>query len=84
VHSECQLGCDNALPYGSNCQTVTEKIECCIKDAQRAVCRRACEAFIDGDNGNTTDYILQSLWAGIAYDIDMAGCAFKGIRFIFF
>lgn len=71
VEEQCRQLCNDSLPYGSNCQTITEKYGCCVTDVQRAVCRRAC----------VCEYYAGTWWshwcaikAGVLYDIDLASC----------
>ncbi len=71
VEEQCRQLCNDSLPYGSNCQTFTEKYDCCVTDVQRAVCRRAC----------VCEYYAGTWWshwcavkAGVLFDIDLAAC----------
>ncbi len=71
VEERCRLGCNDSLPYGSNCQTVTEKYGCCLTDVQRATCRRMCMCYY---YENTWWSYWCAAQAAILADIDLAGC----------
>ncbi len=82
VMESCRQGCNADFPYGSNCQTITEKYGCCITDVQRAACRRLCFCHYYAGRPDA------SLWyaaycggsTGALFDIDVAACLFAFLR----
>jgi hypothetical protein len=81
AHEDCQTECNAEFQYTSNCVTWTEQRGCCVVDAQRAACRRACEAFVDANNGEYGPAIMQAIWTGFSYDCDMIMCGLSSIKF---
>jgi len=77
VMEQCRQACNDELPYGSNCETITEKYDCCVTDVQRATCRRGCFAHYYCSEPDASLW-----WCGyqggkiaILYEIDVASCA---------
>jgi hypothetical protein len=75
--AQCGQICNEELPYGSNCATITEKYGCCVTDVQRAACRRHCFAhYYCSEPGASLWWCgYQGAKIAITFEIDVASCA---------
>lgn len=82
VQEQCRQGCNEDLPYGSNCETITEKYDCCVTDVRRAACRRLCFAHYYCSDRDTSLWWCgwQGAKIGALFEIDVAFCAAAFLR----